>query len=168
MRRKLNLLALLLAASFTAVPAALAQVPLVSSTVSVNGIPSPAGTTAGYVGFGKNGTGDQDFFAANNGSSPSFYWYFLLGSTLTPEMFLDMNANFHVPNGGITTQSVTATVSTTLPHYTVATLPSPVTIGAGGTVVISDCTTTTVGPLCTGGGTNYMLAISNGTVWTTH
>ena len=166
MKRKISLVLLALIAALA--PAALAQVPLVGSSLAVSAVPSTAGTSAAYMGWGKNGTGDADFFAANNGSSPSFEWYFLLGSTVTQEMYLDQNANLHVPNGGITTQSVTATVSTTLPHYTVATLPSPVTIGAGGTVVVTDCTAYTVGPLCTGGGSDVMYALSNGTVWTVH
>jgi hypothetical protein len=191
--KKLLISLTLLAASFTTVPAALAQVPISGSTGtftgqvsagsflgtsiltnygSVNSNPSSGvvgGTSAAYTGWGKNATGDMDFIAANNGSSPSFYWYFLLGaSTLTPEMWLDNSANLHVPNGGITTQSVTATVSYVIPHYTVATLPSPVTLGLGGTVIVSDCTAYTPGALCTGGGSDVMIGVSNGTNWTVH
>jgi len=185
MRKKLIIaLSLLVAASFATLPG-LSQVPVSGSTGTFtstvtgtvfqgnyslfNFVPSSvAGTSAGYTGWGKNSSGDMDFIAANNGSSPSFYWYFLLGSTMTAEMYLDTNANFHIPNGGITTQSVTATVSTTLPHYTVALLPSPVTIGLGGTVIISDCTAYTPGALCTGGGSDVMVGVSNGTNWTVH
>jgi hypothetical protein len=151
-----------------------AQVPINGSIFSgnyslMNYFPaSIAGTSAGYTGWGKNGSGDMDFAAANSGASPSFYWYFLLGSSLTAEMYLDSNANFHVPNGGITTQSLTATVSANLPHCTVAALPSPVTLGVGGSVIVTDCTSYTPGPLCTGGGSDVMVAVSNGTVWTVH
>jgi hypothetical protein len=66
---------------------------------SMSGQPASVVGAAGYTGWGKNGTGDMDFIAANSGASPSFYWYFLLGSTVTPEMWLDQSANFHVANG---------------------------------------------------------------------
>lgn len=100
-------LALLLCAA-----AAHAQVPVVGSTVhAVTSVSSAfnyvtaqpggavTGTTAGYTGYGQNATGDMDFIAANNGSSPSFYWYFLLGSSQTAEMWLDQTAVLHVPSG---------------------------------------------------------------------
>jgi hypothetical protein len=70
-----------------------------SRMISVPAPATVAGTSAGYTGWGKNGTGDMDFIAANNGSSPSFSWYYLLGSTLTQEMFLDQSAILHVPDG---------------------------------------------------------------------
>jgi hypothetical protein len=160
--------------------AACAQVPLSGSTVTATtsvttpyvlstGLPaSISGTSGSYTGWNKNGTGDFDFFAANNGSSPSFYWYFLLGLSQTAEMFLDTGGNLHVPNGNVTANSLSAAASVSLPHYTVATIPSAAALGAGVAVVVSDCTTTAFGALCTGGGTNYMLAISNGSAWTMH
>jgi hypothetical protein len=87
-------------------------------------------------------------------------------------MFLDVNGNLHVPNGGVTANSLSATATVSLPHYTIALMPSPVTLGLGGTVVVSDCTSYTPGPLSsscgTGGGSDVMLAISNGTIWTVH
>jgi hypothetical protein len=111
----------------------------------------------------------MDFTAANNGASPSFYWYFLLGSTMTPEMFLDVSANLHVPNGGVSALNITGTVEVTTQHYTVATLPSASTAGTGAMVVITDCTTSSVSQTqCTGGGTNVMLGVSNGSTWTVH
>lgn len=92
--------------------AAQAQVPIVGSTVHgtvsvssafayVTAQPGGAvtGTTAGYVGYGQNSSGDMDFIAANNGSSPSFYWYYLLGSSQTAQMWLDTSAVLHVPGG---------------------------------------------------------------------
>jgi hypothetical protein len=51
--------------------------------------------------------------------------------------------------------------------YAVASLPSASTIGAGGVLMVSDSSSTTVGT-CTGGGSNYMTAISNGTTWVCH
>ena len=82
MKRKISLVLLALIAALA--PAALAQVPLVGSSLAVSAVPSTAGTSAAYMGWGKNGTGDADFFAANNGSSPSFEWYFLLGQHSYP------------------------------------------------------------------------------------
>jgi hypothetical protein len=142
-----------------------------SNWAQVNGSPTPAGNN-GFTGWGRNGSGDFDFFSANSGASPSFYWYYLLGSTPTIEMYLDTNANLRVPNGGISTLSIQATQSTLLPHYVVSALPSPVTLGTAGAVVVTDCTSYTPGPLSSscgsGGGSDVMLAISNGTVWTVH
>src|ERR1700733_3477802 len=71
---------------------------IASISASVNGAPTVSGNN-GFTGWGKNGTGDMDFIAANSGASPSFYWYYLLGSSQPAEMFLDQNANRHVPNG---------------------------------------------------------------------
>lgn len=51
--------------------------------------------------------------------------------------------------------------------YTVATLPSASTMGAGAQVTVSDASTFNVGT-CTGGGSDYMTAISNGTTWSCH
>lgn len=62
---------------------------------------------------------------------------------------------------GFTTPSVKTTT------YTVGTLPSASTLGAGAQVVVSDATTFTPGT-CTGGGTDYMIAISSGTSWSCH
>ncbi len=91
---------------------------IVSNYMSVNAAPSGGvvgSTSAGYTGWGKNGTGDMDFIAANNGTSPSIYWYYLLGSsTLTPEMWLDQSAALHVP-GGISANVATATALASTP-----------------------------------------------------
>src|ERR1700684_4137525 len=63
---------------------------ILTNTAEVNSNPSSlTGTSGGFTGYAKNATGDMDFFATNNGASPSFFWYFLLGSTVTAEMFLD-------------------------------------------------------------------------------
>jgi hypothetical protein len=125
---------------------------------------SIAGTSAGYTGWGKNGTGDMDFAAANNGASPSFFWYFLLGSSMTAEMDLDTNGNLHVLNGGVLATNVTGTVAVTTQHYTVATLPSAASLGLGSMVVVTDGNGT-IGP-CTGGASTIMIAVSTGSAWT--
>lgn len=54
-----------------------------------------------------------------------------------------------------------------LQPYTVGNLPSASTVKAGTTVVVTDATTFTVGT-CTGGGSDTMLAVSNGTTWSCH
>jgi hypothetical protein len=97
--KKLLISLTLLASGCAAV--AHAQVPHIGSYSSMNGLPGTvSGTSAGYTGWGKNGTGDMDFIAANNGSSPSFCWYFLLGSsTITQEMCLNQSGLLVVPNG---------------------------------------------------------------------
>jgi hypothetical protein len=143
--------------------------PVVATNFSqVNGQPGAYAGNLGFTSYGKNGTGDMDFVAANGGASPSFYWWYLLGSTPTIEMFLDVNGNLRVPNGGLIAGTRVQAAQLAATVFTVATLPSASGAGAGTQVVVSDCTTVTVGPLCTGGGTNYMLALSNGTNWTVH
>lgn len=52
--------------------------------------------------------------------------------------------------------------------FTVATLPSASAEGQGAMVIITDCTAFTPGPLCTGGGADIMIGLSNGSVWTVH
>lgn len=95
------------------------QVPIVSQYLSASGLPSSVTSTlAGYVGWGKNGTGDMDFIAANNGTSPSFYWYYLIGSSQTAEMWLDQSALLHVPGGvagSLTGNASTATALAATP-----------------------------------------------------
>jgi hypothetical protein len=51
--------------------------------------------------------------------------------------------------------------------YTVATLPSASTLGAGAMVVVTDASSFTPGT-CTGSGSDYMIAVSNGTTWSCH
>jgi hypothetical protein len=51
--------------------------------------------------------------------------------------------------------------------FTVATLPAASTLGSGAQVVVSDATTFTPGT-CTRGGSDFMVAVSNGTTWSCH
>ncbi len=51
--------------------------------------------------------------------------------------------------------------------YTVSTLPSASSLAAGTQVVVTDATTFTVGT-CIGGGSDTMIAVSNGTSWSCH
>lgn len=59
------------------------------------------------------------------------------------------------------------TLTITPKVYTVSTLPSASTAGAGAMALVSDASTFTVGT-CTGGGSDFMLAVSNGTTWSCH
>ncbi len=165
MKRKISLVISLLIAALA--PAAVAQVPLVGSSLSVNNVPSTAGTAAGYFGYGNGGTGDADVIAANNGSSPSINFYFLLGTTLTKELSINTNGNLISPNG-IQGSNVTATSTYTVPRYTVGTLPSAAVAGTGGMALVTDASSATVGSTCAGGGSTLMIAISTGSVWTCH
>lgn len=54
-----------------------------------------------------------------------------------------------------------------LANYTVSTLPSASAVGAGAQALVTDASTFTVGT-CTGGGSNPMIAVSNGTSWSCH
>jgi hypothetical protein len=52
--------------------------------------------------------------------------------------------------------------------YTVATLPSSTALAPGSQVVVNDAASFTPGP-CTGGGSNYMIAVWDGTAtWSCH
>jgi hypothetical protein len=57
--------------------------------------------------------------------------------------------------------------ATSIPSSTIALLPSATLYPAGTVLMVSDATTFTVGA-CVGGGTDTMLAISNGTTWSCH
>lgn len=54
-----------------------------------------------------------------------------------------------------------------LASYTVSTLPSASILGAGAQVMVTDATTFTPGT-CTGGGSDTMISVSNGTAWSCH
>jgi hypothetical protein len=72
---------------------------VVSNSASVNGQPAAFAGLNGFTAYGRNGTGDMDFIAANNGASPSFCWYFLLGTTADEEMCLNQAAQLSVAGG---------------------------------------------------------------------
>jgi hypothetical protein len=146
------------------------QVVGVFSTITATGPISVSGTGTfsganGSLAYGRAGIGDMDFVAANGGASPAFEWYFLLGSTPTVEMSLGTTGILTV-NNGIDTNHVSATsVATTV--FTFATLPSAAISGVGTHVTISDGSGA-ANAACAGGGSNFMLAISNGTTWSCH
>jgi hypothetical protein len=151
--------------------------PLILSNFSeVNGFPSAgvALTSLGYTAWGKNATGDMDFIATNAGAAPTFYWWYAtgVGPTFTIPMFLDSSENLHVPLGSINSLTYHATQFIINATYTVATIPAAGTVGAGGTVIVTDCTSFTPGPLASscgsGGGSDSMIAISNGSTYSVH
>ena len=65
--------------------------------------------------------------------------------------------------GQLTAESVLSTVSTTA--YTVATLPSAVTLGAGTRAFVSDANATTFASIVAGGGSDQVPVYSDGTNW---
>ncbi len=83
------------------------------------------------------------------GANPSTTLVFSHGSSATGP------AVFSIPN-------LTTTV------YTVATLPSASSLPAGTQVTVSDDTGLPTSNTCTGSGTEYAIAITNGTSWTCH
>ena len=72
---------------------------------------SYAGDSAGYLAFGQGAHGDTDIIAANGGSSPWFEVFYLLGSSLTPEFWLDNNANAHFAGGVASSGGFTGNLS---------------------------------------------------------
>lgn len=95
-----------------------------------------------------------------------------LGTGTNPASTLILS---HSGSSGVTSVSfpslsaptVTATTALKTASYTVSGLPSAATAGAGAIVRVSDSTSFTAGP-CTGGGSDTMLAVSDGTSWTCH
>lgn len=69
---------------------------------------------------------------------------------------------------------ITNSPQLSLPLYTVSSgtgypaLPSASSVALGTQVGITDCTSYTPGALCTGGGSDFMVGISNGAAWTVH
>lgn len=139
----------------------------------VNSLPSSfagTGNASGFMGYGENATGDLDFFAANNGAAATFDWYSIQGaSTLVKLMSVSSTGVLTTPFG-INTQSLLSTSTVTTARFTVSTIPSAITSGAGAQLVVTDCTSFTPGPIsgCVGGGADYMIAVSNGASWSVH
>jgi len=67
----------------------------------------------------------------------------------------------------LTSSAATFTHAVKPPTFTISGLPSASTAGAGAMVVVTDATTFTPGT-CTGGGSDYMIAVSNGSTWSCH
>lgn len=82
------------------------------------------------------------------------------GSNIAPWTSLDYNLSSNGLN-------ILFTAALSPQPFTVATLPSAATAFAGTTLIVTDSATFTPGT-CTGGGSDYMLAVSNGTTWTCH
>jgi hypothetical protein len=71
--------------------------------------------------------------------------------------YLSRTTQFNTVNAGALQSKV----------YTVSTLPSASSLTAGTQVTVSDSTNFTPGT-CTGGGSDYMIAITNGSLWSCH
>jgi hypothetical protein len=108
---------------------------------------SGSGSSSNAFGFQFYGEGHDSFHAVANGNNGI--------DTSSPNFPLDVHGEVNTDTG------------VKLPVYTVATLPSASTLGAGAQVIVSDATAT-IGT-CTAGGTNtYMIAVSTGSAWTCH
>lgn len=70
------------------------------------------------------------------------------------------------PSGG-QALGVNTTGAVNINVYTVSTLPSASTAGAGAALMVSDASSFVPGT-CTGSGSDYVLAISNGSTWSCH
>jgi hypothetical protein len=98
--------------------------------------------------------------------------------------YIDINGNIHLGLHGnvylddLTSEPCLGTDSSGLlgigtgcdasvPVYTVSTLPAASSLPAGTMVEVSDSASFTPGA-CTGGGADYMVAITNGSTWTCH
>ncbi len=68
----------------------------------------------------------------------------------------------------LTTQVLDDAQPRKLPSYTVATLPSAATCGAGSMAFVTDATLTTAYTAVIGGGSNKVLVVSDGTDWVIH
>lgn len=105
-----------------------------------------AGSTANYATVGLYGDADiLNVFGTGDVS---------IGSTTDPGVALGVN-------GAIKSTSIKTST------YTVSTLPAATSLAAGTQVVVTDATSFTPGT-CTGGGSDYMIAVTNGTAWSCH
>jgi hypothetical protein len=117
---------------------------------------------AGASGVGYAATGSIQCL----GFMPSF----ITANSAAPDTCLWRNAAgvMNIGNGTQGDRSGKLNVgSLNLSSYTIATLPSAATAGAGTSVMVTDATTFTPGT-CTGGGVNFMIAVTNGTTWSCH
>ena len=90
----------------------------------------------------------------------------LCGLSTQKHQFPELSASLQVCTDGRKNVSTPAS-GCNLKLSTVSTLPSASTSKRRATVVVTDATTFTVGT-CTGGGSDTMVAVSNGTSWTCH
>jgi hypothetical protein len=79
----------------------------------------------------------------------------------------------HLIRGGVVKGKINATTNEDmqprkLPSYTVSGLPSAATVGAGSMAFVTDATATTAYSVVSGGGSNKVLVISDGTDWIIH
>lgn len=133
---------------------------LLNQYVSGNGSNSPV-ITMNTTGSGGT-TGSFQMQAAGNGiATPCWRFFGIIGGT----NFNNCLSFSGATGFGLGTIGFSGPIS--LPTFTVSTLPSASTAGAGAMVRVSDASTFTVGT-CTGGGSDFMIAISNGTTWSCH
>lgn len=116
------------------------------------------------VTIANTSTGGGAWGISTSGSSPA-------GGLVTGDLVFS-----NIPSGGsppaTTISEWTATsakfmVPLKLPVFVVSGLPSASSLPAGTQVIVSDATTFTPGT-CTGSGSDYMIAVTNGTTWSCH
>jgi hypothetical protein len=95
-------------------------------------------------------------------ASAQDFWDFgpVLGSGANPSTTWTLNHS----SGSSGQTAVSLPYPLKIATFTVAALPSASALGAGYTVVVTDAAPSTVGA-CTGGGSNAVVATSNGTTW---
>lgn len=102
------------------------------------------------------------YWNGSTSQSDNWFWTETLGTGTNPTSTYALNHSGSTGALAVLFPMLATTV------YTVATLPAAATLHSGTQVTVSDCTTFTPGALCTGGGSDYMIAVTNGTVWTVH
>lgn len=114
----------------------------------------------------------RNVYAGTNGSGANPFFSFV--NATDSGLFLGASNNYiGIAQGGVerlsvSSSQVTTTVPFKLPSYTVATLPSASTMGAGSLAFVTDGSTTAIlglGLTAVGGGSNKYIVYSDGTNW---
>lgn len=133
--------------------------------ITMNGIcGEPTTLSLGGIGFEGSSTSSSSFWNIQNGGS----FVQRIGAASGTTGYLS-NAGTNLNAGGWSLLGGVARVPTiTTTAYTVSTLPAlpSAAFPAGAQVTVTDGAGTA--PTCTGGGTTYQIAITNGTVWGCH
>jgi hypothetical protein len=121
-------------------------------------------STAGQL-FQRGSTTAQWFGVANTWTSSTSYEAFAVDWTTTANV---CTVGPVKGSGGGTQRAMAFSTAARLANYTVATLPSASTWGAGAMAFVTDATATTAYTTVAGGGSNKVLVISDGTNWIIH
>jgi hypothetical protein len=144
------------------------QVPLnivsFGTGLTTTGSAPPAWTLSGSATSGANLTGGELDIEGGNGTGTGGSGAIVFKTA--PAGTAGSTANTETTGMTITSAGVVqVAIVAQLPRYTVSTLPpSP---AAGFTAVVTDASTFAIGT-CVGSGSDYMIAVYNGTAWTCH